>query len=149
MTQFRYVSALIALAAFVVTVPAFAKEKLKIEMEEWNISLSKSTLNAGDVLVSVKNKGEDTHEIVFIRLDTDLATGRLPVNDMGGLDEDNMSFGELVDEIEGLDPGSKNSKTMRLKPGRYAVICNVMEEEADGTMEAHYSMGMHVVLNVE
>ena len=49
----------------------------------------------------------------------------------------------------GKEPGKSAKDTITLKPGRYAIICNVLEQEPSGEMEAHYSMGMHTVLNVE
>lgn len=125
------------------------KNKLQIELREWNVTLSSETVEAGELNVSVRNKGKETHELVFVKLNTDLATGRLPVDKDGAIDEERMTFGTLVDEIEGIEAGKKAKATVRLKPGRYAVICNVIEEEDDGSIEAHYSMGMHAVLNVE
>lgn len=125
------------------------KNKLQIELREWNVTLSSDTVEAGELDVSVRNKGNETHELVFVKLNTDLATGRLPVDKDGAIDEERMTFGTLVDEIEGIESGKKAKATIRLKPGRYAVICNVVEDEEDGSIEAHYSMGMHAVLNVE
>lgn len=131
---------------------AFAKkggEKLEIELREWNVTTSAETIPAGEIEVKVKNKGKETHELVFLKLNTDLATGRLPVDKDGAIDEEKMSFGTLVYEIEGLESGKSAKETITLKPGRYAIICNVLEQEPSGEMEAHYSMGMHTVLNVE
>jgi len=125
------------------------KNKLQVELREWNVTLSSDTVEAGELDVSVRNKGKETHELVFVKLNTDLATGRLPVDKDGAIDEERMTFGTLVDEIEDIEPGKKTKATIRLKPGRYAVICNVVEDEEDGSIEAHYSMGMHAVLNVE
>lgn len=125
------------------------KNKLEIELREWNVTLSSETVQAGELDVTVRNKGKETHELVFVKLNTDLATGRLPVDKDGAIDEERMTFGTLVDEIEGIEAGKKAKSTVKLKPGRYAVICNVIEEEDDGSIEAHYSMGMHAVLNVE
>ncbi len=129
---------------------AFAKKaKVGVEFKEWNITLSEETVPAGEIEFAVKNKGKEEHEIVIIKLNTDVATGRLPVNKDGGIDEDNMTFGVMIGEVEGLAPGKKTKESFNLKPGRYAVICNLIEEEPNGEIEAHYSMGMHAVLNVE
>jgi hypothetical protein len=139
----------ISLIAVAMSGPVFAKDKLKIELREWNITMSEETIEAGEVDVYVKNYGDEEHELVFMRLNTDMATGRLPVGRHGGIDEDNMTFAELVGEIEELSPRKRAKETFFLKPGRYAVICNMIEEEPDGEIEAHYSMGMHALLNVE
>lgn len=142
---------LIAAALLVSSPLALAKKggKLDIEVKEWNVSVSEEFIAAGDIDVKVKNTGKETHELVFIKLDTDLATGRLPVDRDGGIDEKKMNFGTIVQEFEGLEPGKKVKETVNLKPGRYAILCNMVEQEDDGSMEAHYSMGMHTVLNVE
>lgn len=135
---------------FALSGPAFAKKtKVGVEFREWNISLSEEFVPAGEIEFAVKNKGKEEHEMVVIRLDTDAATGRLPVNKDGGIDEDNMSFGEMIGEVEGLASGKRAKESFNLKPGRYAVICNIIETEPNGEIEAHYSMGMHAVLNVE
>jgi len=128
---------------------ALAKEKLHVELREWNVTLNKESVRAGDVTVTVSNKGREEHELVFLKLDTDSPVGRLPVNRDGGIDEDTMDFGTLVAEIEELEPGKRKRDTFRLSPGRYAVVCNMIEEEPDGEIEAHYSMGMSALLTVE
>lgn len=137
--------------AVAVIAPAWAakKNKLEVEIREWNLTLSEEKLPAGEVEVSVKNKGKETHELVFIKLNTNDAVGRLPVDKNGGIDEATMTWGKLVGEVEGLDSGKKDKITLNLKPGRYAVICNMIEKEPDGTIEAHYSMGMSAQLTVE
>ena len=138
-------------AATVMASGAWAKDNLKVELEEWGVSLDKQTVSAGDVRITVRNRGSEVHELVFIRLnDASLRTGNLPVAAHGGIEEGSMSaFGELVDEIEDIGPREKEGKTISLPPGRYAVVCNVIEEEEDGSIEAHYSMGMHALLTVE
>jgi uncharacterized cupredoxin-like copper-binding protein len=152
MSKILNAAAIIAITVAAAAVPPTAwakKNSLDIELREWNVSLSTETVQAGELDVTIKNKGKETHELVFIKLNTDLATGRFPVDKDGGIDEDRMSFGTLVDEAEGLDPGKKVKMTVKLKPGRYAIVCNMKEQEDSGSIEAHYSMGMHAQLNVE
>lgn len=141
----------LATTAIALSAPAaYAKKtKVAVEFKEWNITLSEEFVPAGEIEFSVKNKGKEEHEMVILKLNTDVATGRLPVNKDGSIDEDNMTFGVMIGEVEGLASGKKAKESFNLKPGRYAVICNILEEEPSGEMEAHYSMGMHAVLNVE
>lgn len=137
-------------AAVAVSFPTHAKKnKIGIELREWNVTVSEEFISAGEIEFSVKNKGKEEHELVIIKLNTDAATGRLPVDKDGGINEDTMNFGVMVGEIEGLKPGKRAKESFTLKPGRYAIVCNMIEEEDDGSIEAHYSMGMHAVLNVE
>ena len=49
----------------------------------------------------------------------------------------------LVDEIEVVHPGQRESLTLDLAAGNYVLICNMFE---DG--EAHYSLGMRIGFTV-
>lgn len=141
----------VAVSAVAVTSSAWAAKKAKVEVElrEWNVTLSEETVTAGEVEFSVKNKGKETHEVAIIKLNTNDAVGRLPVDKNGAIDEAAMTWGKLVGEIEDVESGKKGKTSIFLKPGRYAVICNVVEKEPDGSIEAHYSMGMSALLKVE
>lgn len=141
----------IVATAIAAAAPAWAakKSKLDIEIREWNLTLSEEKIPAGEIEVTVKNKGKEVHEIVFIKLNTTDAVSRLPVGKNGEIDEKTMTWGKLIDEVEGMESGKKEKITLNLKPGRYAVICNVVETEPDGSIEAHYSMGMSAQLTVE
>jgi len=143
-------TALVA-TAVAATAPAWAakKTKLDVEIREWNLTVSEERIPAGEVEVSVKNKGKEAHELVFIKVNTNDAVGRLPVDKDGAIDEKAMTWGKLIDEVEGMEPGKKEKITLNLKPGRYAIICNMVEQEKDGTIEAHYSKGMSAELIVE
>ncbi len=152
MGNIRTVLAIGAVATTVaLTVPAWAakKSKLDIEIREWNITVGAEAVPAGEVDVSVKNKGKEVHEIVIMKLNTNDAVGRLPVDRDGAIDEKTMTFGKIIEEFEGMEPGKKDKKTINLKPGRYAIVCNMVEQEKDGTVEAHYSKGMSAELKVE
>lgn len=147
----KSISALTVLVTAVAfNAPVLAADSLKIDLREWNVTLSADAVAAGEVKVQVTNKGKETHELAFIRLKKELVSGRLPVEGTGGINEDTMApWGEIVGEIEDIAPKDKKKEVFTLKPGRYAVVCNVIEKEEDGSTEAHYSMGMHAVLNVE
>lgn len=126
------------------------REAVEIDIREWNLTLSKEKVKAGHVGFAVRNRGNETHELAVIKLNNGMMyTGRLPVNKHGSIDEDNMNFGKIVGEIEDIKSGSKAKQLFSLEPGRYAVICNMLEKEPDGSLEAHYSMGMHALLEVE
>jgi len=126
------------------------REAVEVDIREWNLTLSKEKVRAGAVGFAVKNRGKETHELAIIKLNNSMvATGRLPVDKHGAIDEGTMNFGKLVGEMEDLKSGDKKKQLFNLEPGRYAVICNMLEKEPDGSMEAHYSMGMHALLEVE
>lgn len=138
-------------AAVASTAPVWAakKAKLDIEIREWNITSSAEKIPAGEVEFTVRNKGKEVHEMVLIMLNTKDPVLRLPVDKNGAIDEKTMTWATIIDETEGLEAGKHEKKSVKLKPGRYAFICNMVETEKDGSIEAHYSKGMAVEVNVE
>jgi uncharacterized cupredoxin-like copper-binding protein len=50
-----------------------------------------------------------------------------------------MSEAGAVDEAEELEPGKSGRLTVELKPGRYLLVCNIVE---------HYQLGMSTALRV-
>ena len=124
---------------------------LNIDLREWNLTINKESIKAGKVSISATNKGGEVHELVLIKMNEGMmmATGRLPVSKHGDIEENKMNFGQMIGEIEGLTPGKKVKQEFDLEPGRYAIVCNMLEQEPDGSLEAHYSMGMHALLKVE
>ena len=143
-------TALIATAvASAGTALAAQKSKLDVEIREWNVTASEEKVPAGDVEVTIRNKGKEVHEMVLMQLNTTDPVLRLPVDKNGAIDEKTMTFAKIVDETEGMDPGKHIKKTLNLKPGRYAFVCNMVETEKDGSVEAHYSKGMATQLLVE
>ena len=143
-------TALIATAvASAGTALAAKKSKLDVEIREWNVTASEEKVPAGDVEVTIRNKGKEVHEMVLMQLNTTDPVLRLPVDKNGAIDEKTMTFAKIVDETEGMDPGKHIKKTLNLKPGRYAFVCNMVETEKDGSVEAHYSKGMATQLLVE
>ena len=126
-----------------------ASSVLNITVKEWKVLLDKAEVSAGDLVVTVNNQGEEIHELVIIRLiDSKTLIEELPVNKHGAIDEEKMEFGTIVGEIEDLEPHKVSTSRFKLQPGRYAIVCNMLEQEPDGSMESHYSMGMHALLNV-
>lgn len=123
---------------------------VEIEMREWKLVLNRGKVKAGDVGFSIHNTGKEVHEIAVIKLNNaKLKSDQLPVNEQGSIDEDTMIFGEVVGEVEDIKPGAKIKKMFSLQPGRYVLVCNILEKELDGSLEAHYSMGMHALLEVD
>lgn len=125
-------------------------DAIELQMHEWKLMLNKDKVKAGKVGFNVQNKGKEEHELVLIKLnDKKLGADQFPVNQHGSVDEKNMPFGEIIGEIEDVKAGEKARKTFSLQPGRYALICNIVEKEPDGSIEAHYKMGMRALLEVE
>ena len=112
-----------------------AVTKVDVELNEWKVIPSVSSVNAGKVEFVAKNTGKAEHEIVIIK--TGLAADKLPVSG-GRVDE--AKAGEEIGEIEEFDPGKTEKGTFDLKAGKYALICNVA---------GHYEQGMYVPFEVK
>jgi uncharacterized cupredoxin-like copper-binding protein len=101
--------------------------------KDFSISLSSSSVPAGDVTFAVTNEGPSTHEFVVIKTDEDPAS--LPVEN-GTVPEDSL---DVVDELEDVAPGTSPTLDVNLEAGSYALICNI---------SGHYQQGMHAGLTV-
>ena len=118
--------------------------ELDVTLQEFAIAAAQTSVAAGEVYFHVDNKGpEDAHEFVIVR--TDLGPLDLPFED-NEVPEDKV---DIVDEIEPFTAGTSASIVVDLKPGKYLLICNITETEADGTVESHYKKGMVAALTVE
>jgi len=53
-----------------------------------------------------------------------------------------------VGEIEPFPAKQHCTGTFQLAAGRYALFCNILETEADGTRENHYANGMRSAFEV-
>ena len=114
-------------------------------LNEFAVVPDKSTVPAGEITFRATNEGpEDVHEMVIIR--TDLAPSALPTVANGSVPEDEL---DAVDEIADLAVGATGELTVDLDAGSYVLICNVVQEEPDGTIESHYQKGMRGALTVE
>jgi len=118
-----------------------------ITLQEFAVSADPASVPAGSVTFDVTNDGpEDVHEFVVIK--TDLAPTDLPTDEDGAVLEDGEGM-EVVDEIEDIPVGESQTLTVDLEAGAYALICNIVQEEDDGTLEAHYAEGMRTGFTVE
>ena len=96
------------------------------QLGEMYIKLDTRSVPAGKVRFHVANIGKVMHEMVVIRTNT--PAGRLPTNSAGEASEKGAA-GEVSD----LGPGRDEFLTLNLKPGHYALICN---------LPGHYKGGM-------
>ena len=144
--QARFVvAALLALtaAAFSLACGSEDATTIDITLQEWGISPAAVEADAGTIVFNISNDGpDDPHELVVIRIG-DTAIADIPVVD-GMVPEDEVDF---VDELEEIEVGESGTLEVDLSAGRYLLLCNIVEEEADGT-ESHYELGMRALLVV-
>jgi uncharacterized cupredoxin-like copper-binding protein len=115
------------------------KGTVGVTEKDFEITLDKSTAEAGPVTFEVKNDGPSTHEFVVFK--SDLAPDALPTKDENGVqivDEEGEGV-TAVDEIEDIEKGTTKTLKVDLAAGHYVIICN---------LPAHYVAGMHTELTV-
>ncbi len=101
------------------------------------VKLSAATAKAGWVTFVVTNDSKETiHEMLIFPVPAD---GQQIPYDAGEARLDEEKGGDLG-EVSELDPGKSGELKLELKPGKYALICNIA---------GHYMAGMWTVLTVE
>jgi uncharacterized cupredoxin-like copper-binding protein len=113
------------------TAPAAAAARnVTVSLREYSIAPSSSVGRAGRVTFAVRNAGTIPHEFVVVR--TDKAAGDLL---KGAKADETGNVGETGD----LAPGQAKTINLSLKPGHYALICN---------LPGHYAAGQHTDFTV-
>lgn len=90
---------------------------------------------SGDLLLSVRNRGPDAHELIVVRK----TTSRLPLRRDGSTVSEERLEPLIVGVLEAGQPGSVRKLRLHVAPGRYELFCN---------MSGHYLGGMHAELVV-
>jgi hypothetical protein len=111
---------------------------IAVELKEWSVVPARADVPAGTVTFDANNTGADAHELVVVRADD---PAKLPLA-AGTVDEEKLPRGAFVGEIEPFPSKQHCTGTFQLTAGRYALFCNILETEADGTKENHYANGM-------
>ena len=108
---------------------------VRVTERDFHITVVHGRVTAGTVVFRVTNRGPDEHEFIVIRADQGL-----PLRPDGiTLDEDALEK-SIAGSIEPAPAGETNVLRLQLKPGRYALVCN---------MFGHYMGGMHAALVVQ
>jgi uncharacterized cupredoxin-like copper-binding protein len=113
--------------------PAALGHTVKASLTEMKIADSPSTVAAGKVTFTVTNNGSSPHE--YVVLDTPTRAADLPTT-AGGRASEAGNIGETGD----LQPGETKTFALTLKPGHYAIICN---------LPGHYAAGMYTDLTAK
>lgn len=118
-----------------------------VVLQEFAILPAVPSIGAGKVTFNATNTGpDDAHELVVFK--TDLGIRALPASALGKVDEAGAGL-TFIGEIEEFEPGKTGTGTFDLVPGRYVLVCNIVQDEPDGTKESHYLKGMEVEFTVK
>jgi hypothetical protein len=107
---------------------------LDVTERDFRISAPKRS-HSGDLLLSVRNRGPDAHELIVVRE----RSSRLPLRRDGSTVDEEKLEPIILGALEPGRPGSVRTLGLHLAPGRYQLFCN---------MSGHYLGGMHAVLVV-
>ena len=118
---------------------------IAVELKEWSVLPARADVPAGTITFDANNTGTDAHELVVVRADD---PAKLPLAADGTVDEGKLPEGAFVGEIEPFPAKQRCTGTFQLAAGRYALFCNILETEADGTKENHYANGMRTAFEV-
>ena len=112
------------------TAASTAAGTVNVVLNEMNVVPDPTSVKAGKVTFDVNNGGQLPHEMVVIKTDkkADALGSGTTVPETG-------SVGETGD----IAGGKTKSLTLSLKPGHYALICNIA---------GHYAAGMHADFDV-
>lgn len=114
-----------------------------VSLLEYAIAPDPNSVAAGPVTFNANNIGGEKHEMVIVK--TNLAADALPTLDDGSVDESQV---ESVGEVADLAAGDSGSVTVNLAAGNYVLICNIVEEMAQGELHVHYQQGMRAAFAV-
>ncbi len=139
--------AVVGIALAVAACSGASASTVKVTLQEFAVVPDVASVPAGKVTFVANNTGpEDEHELVVIK--TDLAPDALPVDGDGKVTEDTPDL-TVIGEIEGIAVGATKEVALDLEPGKYALICNILQTEPDGSLEAHYEVGMRTAFEVK
>jgi hypothetical protein len=117
---------------------------VNVTVREWAVEPDVSSIKAGTVKFVVSNQGAETHELVVVKADS--ADG-LPLDADGGFDE--AAFGNVMGEVEDVAALTEKEFSVDLAAGTYLLLCNVVDTEASGEKDAHFSHDMYTTFTVE
>lgn len=119
---------------------------VSVALQEFAVLPSVASVPAGTVTFVAKNIGpDDVHEMVVVR--TDLAPDALPVDKDGKAAEEGTGI-TSIGETGDIAVGETKEASFELPPGKYLLICNIVQTEPDGSLEAHYKVGMRTGFTV-
>jgi uncharacterized cupredoxin-like copper-binding protein len=104
---------------------------ITVRMSEFAFDPKSALAKAGKVTITAPNDGKVVHELVILKTAADPA--HLP------MDGDDVDESTNVGEIADVEPGATKKVTLKLGPGKYAMVC---------ALPGHYKAGMYGSLTV-
>ena len=111
---------------------------LAVTITEWSIEVEPAATDSGTISMEIDNAGEQRHELVLVVAPD---SGALPTLSTAEAD---LTATVPVDQLEAFEPGRFEASFLRVLPGDYIVLCNLVTEG-----ESHYAKGMAARIEVE
>ncbi|MFC6824604.1 hypothetical protein [Halopelagius fulvigenes] len=108
---------------------------VRVELSNYEIALSRSTVPAGPVRFEIRNAADQVHQ--FLLAATDRAPDSLPKDAVGRVDTGEL---DVAVNANGVTPGEGTRLERELEAGPYVAAC---------TLPGHYERGMHAGFTVE
>lgn len=121
-------------------------DEVMAALTEWTITPEPAQADPGTVTFVAENTGTEIHELVIVASDDPAGLPTDP--ETGAMDESQLPEEDVIGEIEAFPAGQVCEGNFALQAGDYALVCNVVEEEEDGTVESHYAEGMYTSFTV-
>ena len=121
-----------------------AQSQVAVTLAEYQVKPVPTSVPSGSVKFEAKNIGGTEHELHVIK--TDLAPDALPTKADGSVDEEAAGV-TMVDHADNIAAGSEKSLTADLTPGKYVLVCNIVQTVNNQTV-SHYAKGMHIAFTV-
>ena len=118
---------------------ALGPREVRVELTNFNVGLSRPEISAGDVTLLVEHRNEAGHS----------SQGDMPGqhHDLAVMRANADGTAQIVARSESLASGDKQQLQVRLTPGTYEFLCDVVEQ-VRGTNVSHYAEGMHRTFTV-
>ncbi len=121
-----------------------AQGEVAVTLVEYQVKPIPTSVPGGSVKFTARNIGTATHEFMVIK--TGLAPTDLPKKADGSYDEA-ASGAEMIDHVKDIAPGTTGTLTLTLDPGKYVLICNVVQT-TNGQTVSHYAQRMATAFTV-
>lgn len=111
-----------------IPVAAIAPGAVAVGQYDYALQVGSRRLEAGRLDFLVTNNGAEAHELAIV-------------------ERDGERYGEIVAEVEHIEPGDQRAVRVTLRPGTYSLVCLVIGLDAD-VPRAHMALGMESLIEV-
>lgn len=116
---------------------------LSVSLDEFSVEPEVEETTNGHLTLNVTNAGTTPHRLVIVK--SDFPPSQLPVRD-GAVELDKIN---LEGQLDALAAGATASLEVDLSPGKYVLLCTLVERPAAGSVVSHYEQGMYAGFFVE